>query len=201
MEVSGDTVLSVDDLLARSAKAAASKSGSKNQSAVQKLLAGREDPEDTVDLSPVARLVKQSEAQRAKTSTPFTEQDWYLKAKVSQLKAQIEIYSNLPGLDPSGAIMDSLSKEVRELVAKQQAKLKKSSDEAAAKKKQLDELNAEKDRFKNLPTPDQLLKRSRTLAEGGTVDPFKVQTDEDKAKEAAVKKLLEASAKKVDTTA
>jgi hypothetical protein len=77
---------------------------------------------------------------------PYTDQDWYIKAKVAQLKGQISLYSTLPGLDSSGAIMDSLTKQVNDLVRKQQAKLKESNELAAAKQKELDAANAVKDK-------------------------------------------------------
>ena len=76
---------------------------------------------------------------------PYTQQDWYITAKVAQLKGQIAMYAALPGLDSSGAIMDSLTKQVNDLVSQQKAKLKTSNDAAAAAKKQLDAANAAKD--------------------------------------------------------
>ncbi len=123
----------------------------------------------TADLSPVQKLIKQQqeEAARYKVGTddqPYTEQDWYVNAKVAQLKGQIYTYSNFPALDPSGAIMDSLTQEVNELVGKQQAKLKKSQAEAAAKQAELDALEEAK---KNAPlTAEQLIERAKLRAEG-----------------------------------
>lgn len=141
----------------------------------------------TADLSPVQKLIKQQqeEAARYKVGTddePYTEQDWYINAKVAQLKGQIYTFSNFPGLDPSGAIMDSLTKEVNDLVSKQQAKLKKSQDEAAKKQAELDALEEAK---KNAPlTADQLLERAKKRAAG---EPIEEELSD------AVKKLLEKS--------
>ncbi len=121
----------------------------------------------TADLSPVQKLLKQQqeEAARNKTSSdPYTEQDWYLNAKIAQLKGQINLYSTLPGLDPNGAIMDSLTEEVNALVKKQQDKLKVFQAEAAKKQAELDRIEEEK---KNAPlTADQLIERARLRAEG-----------------------------------
>lgn len=150
----------------------------------------------TVDLSPVQKLVKQQqeEAARFKTGTdsePYTEQDWYLNAKVAQLKGQIYTYSNFPGLDPSGAIMDSLTAEVNDLVSKQQAKLKKSQDEAAKKQAELDALEEAK---KNAPlTAEQLIERAKLRAEGKelpTEISKEVQALLDKSKGAIVDKQV-----------
>lgn len=172
------TVYSVDELLARS-KAAAATKASAGGSKIQKMLAGREES-DTVDLSPVAKLVKAQKDQSAKTATPYTEQDWYLNAKVAQLKGQIQLYSTLPGLDPGGAVMNQLTKEVNELVTKQRAKMKKSTDEAAAKQAELDRLKAE-----NAAAPmsaEDMLKRAKLRAAGQEIP---VETSD------AVKAMLE----------
>lgn len=147
------------------------------------------------DVSPVQRLLKQQQeaADRLKQGSdePYTEQEWYINAKVAQLKAQIYTYSNFPGLDPSGAIMDSLTAEVNDLVGKQQAKQKKSQDEAAAKQAELDRLEEER---KNAPiSAEELLERAKLRAEGR--EPATELSDE-------VKKLLEKSkGALVDTTA
>jgi hypothetical protein len=187
------TVLTVEEMLARSKAAAEAKSSAKGGSKIQQMIAEMEKnvDQDSVDLSPVARLLKSQQQDKTKTETPYTEQDWYIRAKVAQLKSQIEIYSNLPGLDPSGGVMDALTKEVNELVGKQQAKLKKSQDEAAAKQAELDKLNAEK---ANAPlSVDDMLKRAKLRSEGKDIP---VETSD------AVKKLLENSkGKVVDQTA
>lgn len=138
--------------------------------------------EDSV--SAVKRLLQPQEdaAAKAKTAEPYTEQDWYINAKVAQLKGQIYTFSNFPGLDPSGAIMDSLTQEVNELVGKQQAKLKKSQDEAAKKQAELDALEEAK---KNAPlTAEQLLERAKKRAAG---EPIEEELSDE------VKKLLEKS--------
>lgn len=179
------TVLSVDDLLARAKAAAATKSSSSG-SKVQQLLAGRDDG-DKVDLSPVAKLLNAAKASDAKKAEPFTEQDWYIKAKVAQLKGQIELYSNLPGLDQSGSIMNQLTKEVNELVGKQRAKLKVATDAAAAKQAEL----AEKDAA-NAAAPKSvadMLKSAKNAVDGTTTSaPIskEVQALLDKAKGAVV---------------
>lgn len=154
--------LSVEEMLARS-KAAVAAGVPAGGSKIQQMLAGREDASDTVDLSPVARLLKAQESQK-KSEIPFTEQDWYINAKVAQLRGQIELYSNLPGLDPSGAIMDSLEKEVFSLVNKQQAKLKASQAEADAKKAELDRLEAEKAAAPM--SAEDMLKRAKNSVDG-----------------------------------
>lgn len=174
------TVYSVDELLARS-KAAATTRSSAGGSKIQQMLAGREES-DTVNLSPVAKLLKAQKDQSAKGATPYTEQDWYLNAKVAQLKGQIQLYSTLPGLDPSGAVMDQLTKEVNDLVSKQQAKLKKSTDEAAAKQAELDKLKAEKDAAPM--SVEEMLKRAKLRAAGQEIP---LETSD------AVKALLEKS--------
>lgn len=184
------TVYSVDDLLARSKAAAETKSSAKGGSKIQQMLAGRAES-DTVDLSPVAKLLKGTKEQDAKKATPYTEQDWYLNAKVAQLKGQIETYSKLPGLDPSGAVMDQLTKEVNDLVRKQQAKLKKSTAEADAKKAELDKLEAEK--AKAPMSVDQMLKNAKNRASG--IEPSKPISKEaqallDKSKGAVVNKTV-----------
>jgi len=178
------TVLSVDEMLARSKAAAEAKSSSKGGTKIQQMIAEMEKniDQDSIDLSPVARLLKSQEQDKAKTSTPYTEQEWYLQAKVAQLKGQIEMYSTLPGLDPTGAVMDALTQEVNELVGKQQAKLKKSQAEAAAKQAELDKLNAEK---ANAPlSVEDMIKRAELRAAGKEIP---VETSD------AVKKLLENS--------
>lgn len=151
---------------------------------------------NTADLSPVQRLVKQQqdEAARYKVGTdnePYTEQEWYVNAKVAQLKGQIYTYSNFPSLDPSGAIMDSLTQEVNALVTKQQDKLKASQAEAAKKQAELDALEEAK---KNAPlTADQLIERAKLRAEGKelpTEVSKEVQALLDKSKGAIVDKTV-----------
>ncbi len=137
------SVLTPEEMIANAQSAVASGKTTANMSAVEKLLAGRESATDTVDLSPVAKLIQARAAAAEETSTPYTEQDWYVKAKVSSLRAQIALYTNLPGLDPSGAIMESLQAEVVDLATKQAdaiAALQAESDEkeaALAEKKRL----------------------------------------------------------------
>lgn len=174
------SVLSVDDLLARAKAAAASKSSARGGSKIQQMLAGREDAADKVDLSPVGKLLAEKAAKSKTSETPFTEQDWYINAKVAQLKGQIYTYSNLPGLDPSGAIMDGLTREVNDLVSKQQAKLKKSNEEGAAAQAKLD---AQKKAEAEAPiSVEKLLENAKNRVNG--IEPEAPLSD-------AVKKLLE----------
>src|SRR5262245_29249720 len=119
---SAGAVLTADEMLANAKAAAAANSTPK--SAVEKLLAEHpEGSQDTVSLSPVAKLLASQQTSTTK-KTDYTDEDWYLKAKISQLKGQIGLYSTLPGLDPSGGVMDNLTKEVNKLITKQQNKLK-----------------------------------------------------------------------------
>jgi hypothetical protein len=147
---------------------------------------------NTATLSPVQKVLKAKEDAAPKTSSePYTEQDWYLNAKVSQLKGQINLYSTLPGLDPNGAIMEGLTQEVNALVGKQQEKLRKSQAEAAAKQAELDRLEQEK---KNAPlSAEALIERAKLRAEGKPlpteVSP-EVQKLLDKAKGAIVDKKV-----------
>jgi hypothetical protein len=130
--------LTAEEMIARAQKAVETQNANGAQSAVQKLLAEHGDADaDTVELSPVAKLLAAKSAQAEQTSTPYTEQDWYLTAKVTQLRGQLETFSTIPGLDPSGSVIDSIGKEINDILAKQQAKLKKTQDDAAAKQAEL----------------------------------------------------------------
>lgn len=158
-----DAVLSVEELLARSAAAVKSGKLSKNASAVEKLLAQRDTPiEDTIDLSPVGKLLQAQKKTAAKQENYF-ESDDYLRLKVSQLRQQLAIYTNLPGLDPNGAVVGGIEAEIRDLIGKQQAQLA----EANKKTKEAEEKLAEQERLKALalPSPEDLLKKLRGEAE------------------------------------
>lgn len=159
------SLLSVEDMLARSKAAAESKSSAAGGSKIQQMIAAMENggQTDTVDLSPVAKLLK-GETSAKSDSVPFTEQEWYINAKVAQLKGQIQMYSTLPGLDPSGAVMDSLTQEVNALVSSQQEKLAKSQAEAAEKQAQLDKL--EKERTDAPMTAEAMLKKTKNQVNG-----------------------------------
>ena len=80
-----DSPFSVEELLSRSKAAAASKS-TVGMSKIQKMLAGTED---IVEISGVQKQL----AAKKKTAPPepFTEQDWFLKMKASQLQMQLMI--------------------------------------------------------------------------------------------------------------
>lgn len=161
-------VLSVDELLARAKAAADAKRAGQNsgKSTIQQIIAQMESKLDldSVNLSPVARLLKRQAAAETKTATPYTEQEWFIQAKVAQLRGQIELYSNLPGLDPSGAMMQSLEDEVRALVGKQQAKIRASQAEAAKKSEELRKQEAEKAAAPM--SADEMLRRSENAARG-----------------------------------
>lgn len=107
--------------------------------------------------SPVQRML--ATANKPKQSQePYTEQDWYLNMKVNQLRMQLDFYSRMPP-DLGNPIMDGLEKEIRDLVVKQQAKIKDAREKADAEKKKLDEAQ-KPDRFADIPTPEQMLERS-----------------------------------------
>jgi hypothetical protein len=161
---SGNTQpLTADEMLERAKKAAENKNTS-GMSAVEKLLAGRDDDDsDKVTLSPVAKLLAAKTADAEKTSTPYTEQDWYITQKVNQLRGQLETFSTIPGLDPSGGVIDSISKEITGLLKKQQDKLKQSQEEAAAKQKELAAAQAKE--YKGVSS-DNMLKNAKNAANG-----------------------------------
>ncbi len=152
-------------------------------------------------MSPVQRVAYELTQSKPKAQEPYTEQEWYIKAKVNQLKAQIETYTNLPGLDPGGGIMGALGKEVTDLVKKQAAKIKESTDAAAAKQAELDAKNAEKNLFAGLPTADQMLKRNEARMRGEKVADFSTTLSVDPKKQAAVDALLKKVGATVNKTA
>jgi hypothetical protein len=179
-------------MLNNAAKAAAAAAAGKKLaglSKIQQMLVGREDSSDTVELSPVAKALQAKQKQAAKTETPYTEQDWYIQAKVSQLRAQISIYSNLPGLDPSGAIMDALQKEVVDLAQKQQAKVAEQDKAAKEAQDKLAEQDKQKALAAEIPDVDTLLKRANAGAKGEYV-PSYASTIADKEKSDAADQLL-----------
>lgn len=176
-----DSVVSAEQMLANAAKAVASGKTTKNMSAVQKLLAGREET-DTVELSPVAKiLAKQQKAAEAKAKS-FEESDEFLQMKARELSRRLQMYSRIPGME---AVYAATEQEARELVSKIAERQKASADELAAKQKELEE--ARKKNESTLLTPEQLLARLNGEAE--------VNPEKQKAADALLKKL------KVDTTA
>ena len=191
-----DAILSVDELLANAKAAVASRGSTRGLSAVGKLLAGREESK-TANLSPVERVLYEQEQSKPKQTEPYTEQEWFIKARVSQLKAQIALYTNLPGLDPGGGMLEGLGKEVTDLVKKQQAAIKKVSDEATAKQAELDKKNAAA--YKGL-TAEQMLKRLDAISSGGVVPEFNL-SEADKKKNAAVEAMLKKVGATVNQTA
>lgn len=157
--------------------------------------------------SDVQKLLAKSTASKTASKESYTEQDWYLSAKVAQLKGQINTYSNLPGLDSSGAVMESLTQEVNALVMKQQEKLKAKQAEAAAQQKILDDAAIKKAKDETTPTVDMLLKRAKDRANGIKVEDYVApvaQTSDNKKKNATASgvytadQLLERSAKASD---
>lgn len=190
-------------MLNNAAKAAAAAAAGKKVggSKIQQMLAGREDITDKVELSPVAKLLQQSQAQQNNKPEPFTEQEWFIKAKVAQLRSQIEIYSNLPGLDPSGAMMEALTKEVNELVKKQQAAIKAVDEKAKAAQAKADEKAKADALARAIPDVDTLLKRARLGAKGDFVPSYESTIKVDEAKEKAVQEMLKKIGAKVNTTA
>lgn len=181
------TIASVEDMLARAKAAAATKGSTAGLSRVQQMLAGTETT-DTVELSPVAKLL-QSSAANAPKKNSYMEEDWFINAKVAQLKGDIALYSTLPGLDPSGAMMESLTQEVNALVKSQQDKLKAATAESDKKQAELDRL--EKEKADAPMSADDMLKAAKNRANGIAVEtPIStaVQAMLDKAKGALVDK-------------
>jgi hypothetical protein len=152
-DTSSSSVLSADQLLSL-AKTQAGGVGDLNTGAggltspadllkrAQDAANGIIDPPIVQNISPAASSLTPA---KPAAPVPYTQQDWYIKAKVAQLKGQISLYSTLPGLDAGGSIMASLTKQVNDLVNQQKAKLKAADDKAAAAQKKLDLANAGKD--------------------------------------------------------
>ncbi len=180
---------------AAAAKAAGKKAG---LSKVQQMLAGVEL--DTVELSPVAKQLA-AQAKAAPSNTPYTEQEWFVKAKISQLRAQIEIYSNLPGLDPSGSMMNALTSEVNALVKKQQDDLKATNAKADEAKAKLAAQEAAEKLAKSIPDVETMLKRAKGGASGEELPSYESTVNVDKEKEAAVAAMLKKIGANVNTTA
>jgi hypothetical protein len=155
--------VSVEDMLANAKAAAASSSSSGSKSTIQQMLEGR-DPSDTVELSPVAKLLAAKTT--ATTKESYFDSDEYITSKVAQLKGQLALYTTLPGLDPGGGVIDSITTEVNKLVKQQQDKLKESTDAADAKQKELDEQN--KNAYQGISS-DAMLNRSKQVATTGKV--------------------------------
>jgi hypothetical protein len=195
-----------DELLARSKAAAEAKAAGKTagMSAVQKLLAahGEDGPDDSVVLSPVAKMLaaQQKAADAKKTSSSYEDQDWYLKAKVSELRGQLDFYSRLGG-DIANNAMSSIESEIKGLLQKQQDKLAATKADSAAKQAELDKQKAQDAVDSSVPSAKDLLDRAKTRASGGSVAVFAPQTDDDKAKADAVAALLKKVGAKIDTKA
>ncbi len=157
-----DAVLSVEELLARSAAAVKSGKSTANLSAVGKLLAARDTPiEDTVDISPVQKILQAQEADKA-AKTNYFDSDDFLRLKISQLRSQLAIYTTVPGLDANGAIVGGIEAEIRDIIGKQQATIQESLSKADEAKATLDE----QERLKALagPTPEELLAKIQGTA-------------------------------------
>lgn len=181
-KASTEKVKTVDELLERSRKAVEENRGP--MSAVQKLLAGREDRVE-VNMSPVQRVAAQKAEAQKKLAEPYTEQDWFLEMRMNYIRGQLDFYSKLGG-EIGNSMMDSLEAEIKGILKVQQGKLKKIADEADAKQKEAD---AAKDRFAGLLKPADLLKRSSDAVKG-------VKPQQELS--AAVQALLKNSASAVD---
>lgn len=193
-------IVSVEDMLNNAKAAAAAKAAGQKAglSKVQQMLAGVEL--DTVELSPVAKQLAATEKAKP-SSTPYTEQEWYVKAKISQLRSQIEIYSNLPGLDPSGSMMNSLTAEVNALVKKQQDELAETNRKADEAKAKLAEQEAAEKLAKSIPDVETMLKRAKGGAAGEELPTYESTVNVDKEKEAAVAAMLKKIGANVNTSA
>jgi|GEM_PF-1361254 len=191
-----DPILSVDQLLANAKAGAARKSSTNGLSAVGKLLADREES-PTANLTPVQRLLYEQANSGPPKQELYTEQEWYIRAKVSQLRGQIALYTNLPGLDPGGAIMEGLTKEVTDLVQKQADTIKEATAEADAKQAELDKKQAAE--FQGLSAEEMLERATASVA--GTDVPLFNLSSEDRDKNAAVDALLKKVGATVSTSA
>ena len=78
---------------------------------------------------------------------------------MSQLRAQLQLYTTLPGLDPGGGIIGALEQEITELAQKQAAKFAKLDEETKAKQAEL----AEQKRLAALepPSVEELLSKAK----------------------------------------
>lgn len=155
-----DAVLSAEEMLARAAANVRSGNTTANQSAVQKLLSQRENPlpEDTVELSPVQKILQAQQAEADSVESYF-ESDAFLQLKINQLRGQLALYSTLPGLDPNGGVIAGIEAEIRAIIEEQQATLQATLAEADAKQAELAEQDAA--RANTLPSADDLLARVR----------------------------------------
>lgn len=202
MEV-GNTIFSPEELLSRAKAAAASKVPA-GGSAVQKLLAQREDGgAEQVELSGVQKLVQAQADKTKKAAEPYTEQDWYIRLKVQQLRFQLDFYSRLGG-GISDSAMNSIEAEIKGLLQKQQDKIKAADAESAAKQKELEEAQAASKSL--VPSADELLKRAKARANGEDVPEFNPDDtgQTDPAVDALLKKAKEAAAARgstINTTA
>lgn len=156
-----DAVLSVEAMLANAAAAAKARKaggGSGPQSAVEKLLAAREQPvEDIVDLSPVQKLLQaQNESQNQES---YFESDDYLRLKVQQLQGQLATYATIPGLDADGSVMSGIQAEIQAIIQIQAADFAEIEAKAAASQAKADE-KAAQDALAG-PSPDELLAKLR----------------------------------------
>jgi hypothetical protein len=151
------SVLSVDDMLARSREAVKSGKTTANMSAVEKLLAGRDEPEDTVDLSPVQKLLARQQQDQEKES--YFESDDFYRLKVQQLQGQLALYATLPGLDPDGSNIAQIQGQIQAIIDVQQQKFA----EIEAKRLEAQTAQEEKERLAALegPSPEDLLAKLR----------------------------------------
>ncbi len=161
--------------------------------------------------SAVQRVLKAQEDSKPPASEePFTEQEWYLRAKVAQLQGQIDFYSNVPS-GVSDSAMSSIQAEINGILTQLQEKADAKSAEAAAKQKEVLDAQAAAKLAAEVKSPEVLLARAKTLATGGSVgDPPDAIDDIEAASdvlsvEQLLKRSKDALAQKrggtVDTTA
>lgn len=182
--VSPTTIYTAEELLARARAGTSGTDGSDSSGilSANELLSRASKRErgevvqDKVELSDpansaVQKLVRQQEEAKKKLESKgdYTEQEWYINARVAQLKGQIQIYANLPGLDPSGAVMDALAKEVNELVSGQREKLLEANKKAKEAQDELDRQKAEA--TAKGPTPEELLRNVKNKLSGAAPSP------------------------------
>lgn len=159
-----DSTFTVEELLARSksqADAARAGRAGAGASEVEKLLAGREDDVDSLNLSPVQKLLQrqQEEADRISNVESYFESEEFLRVKITQLRGELSFYSNFPGLDPDGSNIARIEQEISaifEIQAAQQREIEEKAADAQAKQEEVAAASANA-----LPSVDDLLARAR----------------------------------------
>ena len=154
-----DVLLTPEEMIAKAAKAVETNTAGKNQnlSKVQQLLAGREF-EDTVELSPVQKILQAQKAE-AESQESYFESDDFIRLKVDQLRSQLALYSTLPGLDPSGGAIAGIEAEIQSILEQQQEKLAESTSKADEAQAKLEEQRIAEAREAELFSAEELLAR------------------------------------------